>query len=39
MLKTNPWVFKIKDLKREPIKVSFYEKNNCSWVNYKWVIN
>ena len=39
MLKTNPWTCNINDMNRKAIKVSFYEKNNCCWVNCKWVIN
>ena len=33
VLKANPWIYEIKDLKGEKI----IEKN-CCWVSYKWVI-
>ena len=36
VLKTNPWICKIKDLNGEKIIGSFYEKNCCG-VYYKWV--
>ena len=36
VLKTNPWIYKIKDLNGEKIIGSFYEKN-CRGVYYKWV--
>ena len=35
VLKTNPWMYKLKDLNRETIIGSFYEKK-CCWVRYKW---
>ena len=35
VLKTNPWIWKIKDLNGEKIIGSFHEKGFCG-VNYKW---
>ena len=36
VLKTNPWTYKIKDVKEEKIIENFLWKRY--WVNYNWVI-